>query len=177
MEALAKLKPVFKSGGTTAAMHRVLRTGGRRVVMAREKALTWDARFATVRSCARGIDMKLIPRRPDARNSVLKKKASESKMIPSNQRGLAGSTVTVIRELGIDMDKVNVVRRSYRPGSYRRKRSAGAHHPDLRNDQAGQKQALLCLVARLGAHYQERRRPSLHPGASMHNALSQASRL
>ncbi|MGB4110917.1 MAG: acetyl-CoA C-acetyltransferase [Desulfomonilia bacterium] len=115
MEALAKLKPVFKSGGrTTAGNASGIADGAAAVVvMAREKALDLGCQvLATVRSQASaGIDMKFILVAPTlAIPKVLKKEGiriEDVDLFEINE-AFAGSTVTVIRELGIDMDKVNV---------------------------------------------------------------------
>ncbi|HRR68672.1 MAG TPA: acetyl-CoA C-acetyltransferase [Desulfomonilia bacterium] len=115
MEALAKLKPVFKSGGrTTAGNASGIADGAAAVVvMAREKALDLGCPvLATVRSQASaGIDMKFILVAPTlAIPKVLKKEGiriEDVDLFEINE-AFAGSTVTVIRELGIDMDKVNV---------------------------------------------------------------------
>ena len=115
MEALAKLKPVFKSGGrTTAGNASGIADGAAAVVvMAREKALDLGCPvLATVRSQASaGIDMKFILIAPTlAIPKVLKKEGiriEDVDLFEINE-AFAGSTVTVIRELGIDMDKVNV---------------------------------------------------------------------
>jgi acetyl-CoA C-acetyltransferase len=81
--------------------------------MAREKALDLGCPvLATVRSQASaGIDMKFILIAPTlAIPKVLKKEGiriEDVDLFEINE-AFAGSTVTVIRELGIDMDKVNV---------------------------------------------------------------------
>ncbi len=115
MEALSKLKPVFKVGGKTTAGNASGISDGASatVVMAREKAKELGCpELAVVRSQASaGIDMKFILVAPTlAIPKVLKKeglKIEDVDLFEINE-AFAGSTVSVIRELGIDMEKVNV---------------------------------------------------------------------
>lgn len=115
MEALAQLKPVFKAGGKTTAGNASAISDGASatVVMAREKAKELGCpELAVIRSQASaGIDMKFILVAPTlAIPKVLKKegiKIEDVDLFEINE-AFAGSTVAVIRELGIDMEKVNV---------------------------------------------------------------------
>ncbi len=115
MEALSKLKPVFKAGGKTTAGNASGISDGASatVVMARERAKELGCpELAVVRSQASaGIDMKFILMAPTlAIPKVLKKEGiriEDVDLFEINE-AFAGSTVSVIRELGIDMEKVNV---------------------------------------------------------------------
>ncbi len=115
MEALSKLKPVFKAGGKTTAGNAsgIADGASATVVMAREKAKELGCpELAVIRSQASaGIDMKFILVAPTlAIPKVLKKEGiniEDVDLFEINE-AFAGSTVTVIRELGLDMEKVNV---------------------------------------------------------------------
>ena len=115
MEALSRLKPVFKVGGKTTAGNASGISDGASatVIMAREKAKELGCpELAIIRSQASaGIDMKFILVAPTlAIPKVLKKEGiriEDVDLFEINE-AFAGSTVSVIRELGIDMEKVNV---------------------------------------------------------------------
>lgn len=115
LEALARLKPAFKAGGKTTAGNAsgIADGASALVVMARDKARELGCpELATVRSQASaGIDMKFILVAPTlAVPKVLKKegiKIEDVDLVEINE-AFAGSTVSVVRELGLDMDRVNV---------------------------------------------------------------------
>lgn len=114
-EALSKLQPAFKKGGkTTAGNASGIADGASAVViMSRDKARELGCPvLATIGSQASaGIDMKFILVAPTlAIPKVLKKEGLSIKdidLIEINE-AFAGSTVAVIRELGLDLEKVNV---------------------------------------------------------------------
>ena len=115
MEALSRLKPVFKVGGKTTAGNASGISDGASatVIMAREKAKELGCpELAIIRSQASaGIDMKFILVAPTlAIPKVLKKEGIRIEDVDHFEinEAFAGSTVSVIRELGIDMEKVNV---------------------------------------------------------------------
>lgn len=115
LEALSKLPPVFKKGGrTTAGNASGIADGASAVVvMSRDKAKELGCPvMATVRAQASaGLDMKFILVAPTlAIPKVLKKEGigiEEVDLFEINE-AFAGSTVAVIRELGIDPEKINV---------------------------------------------------------------------
>ncbi len=114
-EALARMKPAFQPGGTATAGNASIISDGAAavVVMAREKAeaegLTIMAAVGAQASC--GIDMKYvlvapiwaIPKCLDKQGIDL----SEVDLFEINE-AFSGSTVAVLRELGLDPARVNV---------------------------------------------------------------------
>ncbi|HNY66391.1 MAG TPA: acetyl-CoA C-acetyltransferase [Deltaproteobacteria bacterium] len=115
LEALSKLPSVFKKGGnTTAGNASGIADGASAVViMARDKATKLGCPvMATVRSQAHsGLDMKYILFAPTlAIPKVLKKEGLEIRDIDLFEinEAFAGSTLAVIRDLDLDIGKVNV---------------------------------------------------------------------
>ncbi|HOM28932.1 MAG TPA: acetyl-CoA C-acetyltransferase [Deltaproteobacteria bacterium] len=114
-EQLASMPPAFKKGGlTTAGNSSVISDGASAVVVmserrARELGCPVLARVGAQASA--GIDMKYVLVAPIlAIPKVLGKEGigiGEVDLFEINE-AFAGSTVAVIRELGIDMDRVNV---------------------------------------------------------------------
>ena len=114
-EMLARMQPAFKKGGvTTAGNSSVISDGASAVVlMSREKAAELGCTvLATIGAQASaGLDMKYVLVAPIlAIPKCLKKEGIEIKDVDLFEvnEAFSGSTVAVIRELGLDMDKVNV---------------------------------------------------------------------
>lgn len=114
-EMLARMQPAFKKGGvTTAGNSSVISDGASAVVlMSREKATELGCTvLATIGAQASaGLDMKYVLVAPIlAIPKCLKKEGIEIKDVDLFEvnEAFSGSTVAVIRELGLDMDKVNV---------------------------------------------------------------------
>jgi len=114
-EALSKMKPAFKPGGVgTAGNASIISDGAAAVVvMAREKAEELGCTIlATVGAQASfGIDMKYVLVAPIwAVPKCLKKEGlhvDDVDLFEINE-AFSGSTVAVIKELGLDPDRVNV---------------------------------------------------------------------
>ena len=114
-ESLAAMKPAFKEGGlTTVGNASVISDGAAAVVlMSREKAaeLGCRARATIGAQASYGIDMKYVLVAPIwAVPKCLKKEGISIKdldLIEINE-AFSGSTVAVVRELGLDWNKVNV---------------------------------------------------------------------
>jgi acetyl-CoA C-acetyltransferase len=114
-DMLAKMPPAFKKGGvTTAGNASAISDGASAVVlMSRDKAKELGCpAIATVGAQASaGLDMKYVLVAPLlAIPKVLKKDGigiNDVDFFEINE-AFAGSTLAVVRELGIDMDKVNV---------------------------------------------------------------------
>ncbi|MCE5275233.1 MAG: acetyl-CoA C-acetyltransferase [Syntrophaceae bacterium] len=114
-EMLARMQPAFKKGGvTTAGNSSVISDGASAIVlMSREKATELGCTvLATIGAQASaGLDMKYVLVAPIlAIPKCLKKEGIEIKDVDLFEvnEAFSGSTVAVIRELGLDMDKVNV---------------------------------------------------------------------
>ncbi|HNY65321.1 MAG TPA: acetyl-CoA C-acetyltransferase [Deltaproteobacteria bacterium] len=115
LEALAKLPPAFQKGGvTTAGNSSAIADGAAAVViMSREKAAELGCPvLATIGAQASaGLDMKYVLVAPIlAIPKVLEKEGitkDEVDLFEINE-AFAGSTVAVMRELGLDQDKVNI---------------------------------------------------------------------
>jgi acetyl-CoA C-acetyltransferase len=114
-EMLSKMPGAFKKGGvTTAGNASTISDGASAVVlMAREKAVELKCTIlATIGAQASaGLDMKYVLVAPIlAIPKVLKKEGIGIKDVDIFEinEAFAGSTLAVIRELGIDMDKVNI---------------------------------------------------------------------
>jgi acetyl-CoA C-acetyltransferase len=114
-EMLSKMPGAFKKGGvTTAGNASTISDGASAVVlMAREKAVALKCTIlATIGAQASaGLDMKYVLVAPIlAIPKCLNKEGIELKDVDIFEinEAFAGSTLSVIRELGIDMDKVNV---------------------------------------------------------------------
>lgn len=114
-EVLAKMKPAFKEGGVTTAGNASIISDGAAavVVMAREKAEKLGCTImATIGAQASaGIDMKYVLVAPIwAIPKCLKKEGIglEDVDLYEINEAFSGSTVAVIRELGLDHSKVNV---------------------------------------------------------------------
>jgi acetyl-CoA C-acetyltransferase len=114
-EVLAKMKPAFKEGGVTTAGNASIISDGAAavVVMAREKAEKLGCKImATIGAQASaGIDMKYVLVAPIwAIPKCLKKEGiglGDVDLYEINE-AFSGSTVAVLRELGLDHKKVNV---------------------------------------------------------------------
>lgn len=114
-EVLAAMKPAFKAGGLTTAGNASIISDGAAavVVMAREKAEALGCKImATVGAQASaGIDMKYVLVAPIwAIPKCLKKEGisiGEIDLFEVNE-AFSGSTLAVMRELGLDHGKVNV---------------------------------------------------------------------
>jgi len=114
-EMLARMQPAFKKGGvTTAGNSSVISDGASAIVlMSREKATELGCTvLATIGAQASaGLDMKYVLVAPIlAIPKCLKKEGIEIRDVDLFEvnEAFSGSTVAVIRELGLDMDKVNV---------------------------------------------------------------------
>lgn len=114
-DLLAKMKPAFKDGGvTTAGNASVISDGAAAVVvMAREKAEALGCRvLATVGAQASaGIDMKYVLVAPIwAVPKTLKKEGIDQSRVDLFEinEAFSGSTVAVLKELGLDPSRVNV---------------------------------------------------------------------
>jgi len=114
-EVLAKMKPAFKEGGVTTAGNASIISDGAAavVVMAREKAEKLGCKImATIGAQASaGIDMKYVLVAPIwAVPKCLKKEGIglEDVDLYEINEAFSGSTVAVLRELGLDPKKVNV---------------------------------------------------------------------
>ncbi len=114
-ETLAKMKPAFKEGGTgTAGNASIISDGAAAVVlMSREKAKELGCTVrATVRAQASyGIDMKYVLVAPIwAIPKCLKKEGISKDDIDlwEVNEAFSGSSVAVIKELGLDQSKINV---------------------------------------------------------------------
>lgn len=114
-EMLARMQPAFKKGGvTTAGNSSVISDGASAIVlMSREKATELGCTvLATIGAQASaGLDMKYVLVAPIlAIPKCLKKEGIEIKDVDLFEvnEAFSGSTVSVIRELGLDIDKVNV---------------------------------------------------------------------
>jgi len=115
LEALSKLPPAFKEGGTVTAGNSSKISDGAAalVMMSREKAseLGIEPMARVVAYGAAGIDTRIVVAAPiNSIPKVLKKAGMEEKDIDLHEinEAFAASTVAVIRELGIDESKVNV---------------------------------------------------------------------
>jgi acetyl-CoA C-acetyltransferase len=114
-EMLAKMSPAFKKGGVTTAGNSSAISDGASalVLMTREKAseLGCSIVAAIGAQASAGLDMKYVLVAPIlAIPKVLKKEGigiDDVDLFEVNE-AFAGSTVAVIRELGLDMDKVNI---------------------------------------------------------------------
>ena len=114
-DMLAKMPPAFKKGGVTTAGNASAISDGASavVIMSRDKAKELGCPIiATVGAQASaGLDMKYVLVAPIfAIPKVLKKEGigiNDVDFFEINE-AFAGSTLAVVRELGIDMDKVNV---------------------------------------------------------------------
>jgi acetyl-CoA C-acetyltransferase len=114
-ELLSKMKPAFKEGGlTTAGNASVISDGaGAVVLMSREKAkeLGCKVRATICAQASYGIDMKYVLVAPIwAVPKCLKKEGISIKdleLLEVNE-AFSGSSVAVVRELGLDWNKVNV---------------------------------------------------------------------
>ncbi|HOO45279.1 MAG TPA: acetyl-CoA C-acetyltransferase [Deltaproteobacteria bacterium] len=114
-EQLSKMPPAFKKGGLTTAGNASIISDGASavVVMSREKAQELGCPvMATVGAQASaGLDMKYVLVAPIlAVPKCLKKEGigiNDLDIFEVNE-AFAGSTLAVIRELGLDIDKVNV---------------------------------------------------------------------
>jgi acetyl-CoA C-acetyltransferase len=114
-EMLSKMPSAFKKGGvTTAGNASTISDGASAVIlMAKERAKELGCTIlATIGAqAAAGLDMKYVLVAPIlAIPKVLKKEGIALKDVDFFEinEAFAGSTLAVIRELGIDMDKVNV---------------------------------------------------------------------
>ncbi len=114
-EMLSKMPGAFKKGGvTTAGNASTISDGASAVVlMAREKAVELKCTIlATIGAQASaGLDMKYVLVAPILSiPKCLYKEGIELKDVDIFEinEAFAGSTLAVIRELGIDMDKVNI---------------------------------------------------------------------
>lgn len=114
-EVLAKMKPAFKEGGVTTAGNASIISDGAAavVVMSREKAEKLGCKImATIGAQASaGIDMKYVLVAPIwAIPKCLKKEGIglEDVDLYEINEAFSGSTVAVLRELGLDPKKVNV---------------------------------------------------------------------
>jgi len=114
-EALAKMKPAFqKDGYATAGNSSIISDGAAAVVvMAREKAeeLGCDILATVGAQASYGIDMKYVLVAPIwAIPKCLKKEGLDIGDVDlwEVNEAFSGSTVAVVRELGLDTDKVNV---------------------------------------------------------------------
>lgn len=115
LEHLGKLSPAFKKGGTTTAGNASTIADGASavVLMTREKAAELGCTVLGVvgSQASAGIDMKYVLVAPIwAVPKVLKKEGlgiGDLDLVEINE-AFAGSTVAVIRELGLDPAKVNV---------------------------------------------------------------------
>ncbi len=114
-EVLAKMKPAFKEGGVTTAGNASIISDGAAavVVMAREKAEKLGCKImATIGAQASaGIDMKYVLVAPIwAIPKCLKKEGIglEDVDLYEINEAFSGSTVAILRELGLDHSKVNV---------------------------------------------------------------------
>ncbi|HVN71984.1 MAG TPA: acetyl-CoA C-acetyltransferase [Desulfomonilia bacterium] len=114
-EQLAKMPPAFKKGGlTTAGNASAISDGASAVViMAKDKAkeLGCPVLATAGAQASAGLDMKYVLVAPIlAIPKVLKKEGMALKDIDFFEinEAFAGSTLAVVRELGIDMDRVNV---------------------------------------------------------------------
>lgn len=115
LEALAKLPPVFKKGGTVTAGNSSKISDGAAavVVMAKEKAnqMKIEPMAKIIAYGSAGIDTRLVVAAPiNSIPKVLKKAGLEEKQIDLHEinEAFASSTVAVIRKLGIDDGKVNI---------------------------------------------------------------------
>jgi acetyl-CoA C-acetyltransferase len=114
-ETLSKLPPVFKKDGvTTAGNSSPISDGASAVVlMSKEKAeqLSCEILVSIGAQASAGIDMKYVLVAPIvAIPRVLKKEGITIKDVDFFEinEAFAGSTLAVIRELGLDLDRVNV---------------------------------------------------------------------
>jgi acetyl-CoA C-acetyltransferase len=114
-EMLSTMAPAFKKGGvTTAGNASTISDGASAVVlMTKDKAkeLGCEILVAIGAQASAGLDMKYVLVAPIlAIPKVLKKEGITIKDVDFFEinEAFAGSTLAVIRELGIDMDKVNV---------------------------------------------------------------------
>ena len=114
-EQLSTMAPAFKKGGvTTAGNASTISDGASAVVlMAKDKAkeLGCEILVTLGAQASAGLDMKYVLVAPIlAIPKVLKKEGLELKDVDIFEinEAFAGSTLAVIRELGLDMDKVNV---------------------------------------------------------------------
>jgi acetyl-CoA C-acetyltransferase len=115
LEALSKLPPVFKEGGTVTAGNSSKISDGAAAlaVMAEEKAkeLGIEPMARVVAYGAAGIDTRIVVASPiNCIPKVLNKAGMQETSIELHEinEAFAASTVAVIRELGIDESKVNV---------------------------------------------------------------------
>lgn len=115
LEALSKLPPAFKEGGTVTAGNssKICDGAAALVMMSREKAkeLGIEPMARVVAYGVAGIDTRIVVAAPiKSIPKVLKKAGMEEKDIELHEinEAFAASTVAVIRELGIDESKVNV---------------------------------------------------------------------
>ncbi|MBA7493247.1 Acetyl-CoA acetyltransferase [subsurface metagenome] len=115
LEALSKLPPAFKEGGTVTAGNssKICDGAAAMVMMSREKAneLGIEPMAQVVAYGAAGIDTRIVVAAPmNCIPRVLKKAGLEETDIELHEinEAFAASTVAIIRELGIDESKVNV---------------------------------------------------------------------
>jgi acetyl-CoA C-acetyltransferase len=115
LEALAKLPPAFKEGGTVTAGNssKICDAAAALVVMSRERAEAFGVApmAKIVAQGAAGIDTRIVVAAPiNSIPKVLKKAGLEERDINLHEinEAFSASTVAVIRELGIDESKVNV---------------------------------------------------------------------
>jgi len=114
-EQLSKMKPAFKEDGLTTAGNASLISDGAAavVVMSREKAkeLGCQVRATVGAQASYGIDMKYVLVAPIwAVPRCLKKEGisiRDLELVEINE-AFSGSSVAVVRELGLDWDRVNV---------------------------------------------------------------------
>jgi len=114
-EALARMRPAFKQGGvTTAGNASIISDGGAAVVvMSREKAneLGCSVMASIGAQASSGIDMKYVLVAPiQAVPKCLKKEGigiGDVDIFEINE-AFSGSTVAVMKELGLDPSKVNI---------------------------------------------------------------------
>ncbi|OHD63853.1 MAG: acetyl-CoA acetyltransferase [Spirochaetes bacterium RBG_13_51_14] len=114
-ESLASMKPAFKEGGLgTAGNSSVISDGAAAVVvMSREKAASLGCAVKAVvgAQASYGIDMKYVLVAPIwAVPKCLKKEGISIAAVDLFEinEAFSGSSVAVIKELGLDMDRVNV---------------------------------------------------------------------
>jgi acetyl-CoA C-acetyltransferase len=114
-DMLSKMKPAFKEGGVTTAGNASIISDGASavVVMSREKAQELGCKvMATVGAQASaGLDMKYVLVAPIlAIPKCLKKEGIDIKDVDLFEvnEAFSGSMLAVIRELGLDIDKVNI---------------------------------------------------------------------
>lgn len=115
VEGLSKLKPAFKSDGTvTAGNAPSVNDGASAVVvtsLARAKALGVEPMARIVAQATSGVEPKMVMMAPvEAVRKVLKKagwSGSEVDLVEVNE-AFSVAAIAVTRELGLDLEKVNV---------------------------------------------------------------------